>query len=74
METTNEYVLGYNWLYNQNRSIGEDNPSCGPDATYKEDDGKLTITGSGSIDDEAFKDKDTVTEVVIDEGITEIGN
>lgn len=75
LETTNEYVLGYNWLYNENRKIkAPETPECGPDATYEEDGGKLTITGSGSIDDEAFKDKDTVTEVVIDEGITEIGD
>lgn len=75
LETTNEYVLGYNWLYNENRKIkAPETPECGPDATYEEDDGKLTITGSGSIDDEAFKDKDTVTEVVIEEGITEIGD
>lgn len=75
LETTNEYVLGYDWLYNENRKINApETPECGPDATYEEDDGKLTITGSGSIDDEAFKDKDTVTEVVIEEGITEIGN
>lgn len=71
--TNNEYALSYNWLGDQ-RTIVKDNPSCGPDATYEEDDGKLTITGQGSIDDEAFKDKDTVTEVVIEEGITEIGN
>lgn len=75
LETTNEYVLNYNWLGNENRIIkAPETPECGPDATYEEDDGKLTITGSGSIDDEAFKDKDTVTEVVIEEGITEIGN
>lgn len=75
LETTNEYVLGYNWLYNENRKIkAPETPECGPDATYEEDDGKLTINGSGSIDDEAFKDKDTVTEVVIEEGITEIGD
>lgn len=71
--TNNEYVLSYKWLGDQ-RTIVKDNPSCGPDATYEEDDDKLTITGSGSIDDEAFKDKDTVTEVVIEEGITEIGD
>lgn len=75
LETDNEYVLGYNWLYNENRKIkAPETPECGPDATYKEEDTKVTITGSGSIDDEAFKDKDTVTEVVIEEGITEIGN
>lgn len=75
LETTNGYVLGYDWLTNESRKIkAPETPECGPDATYEEDDGKLTITGSGSIDDEAFKDKDTVTEVVIDEGITEIGD
>lgn len=74
LDTTNEYVLNYDWLNNENRKLGEDNPSCGPDATYKEDDTKVTITGTGAIDDEAFKDNDTVTEVVIEEGITEIGN
>lgn len=75
LETDNEYVLGYNWLYNENRKIkAPETPECGPDATYKEEDTKVTITGSGSIADEAFKDKDTVTEVVIEEGITEIGN
>lgn len=74
LETDNEYILDYNWR-GDNRSIKiTETPECGPDATYEEDDGKLTITGSGSIDDEAFKDKDTVTEVVIEEGITEIGD
>lgn len=78
LKTNNEYVKSYDWKNWQGRSViiegYEEKLECGPDATYEEDDDKLTITGSGSIDDEAFKDKDTVTEVVIEEGITEIGD
>ena len=80
VDTENEWFRatnyeGYNWQGSDNRkAVAPETPECGPDATYEEDDGKLTITGSGSINDEAFKDKDTVTEVVIEEGITEIGN
>ena len=48
---------------------------CGKTATYTFDSatGKLTIEGTGKINAEAFKSNPDIKEVVIDDGITEIG-
>lgn len=76
LNTSNEYFQNYDWAGDNREIVNKvvNDPSCGDDATYKKEDGKVIITGSGSIDDEAFKDDSTITEVVIEEGITEIGN
>ena len=49
--------------------------SCGTNATYTLDDaGVLTISGTGDINASAFKQKSNITMVVIENGITGIGN
>ena len=81
LNTSNEYFKNYDWL-EDGREItisstpgpGDSDQSCGEDATFREEGTTVTITGSGAIADEAFKDNSTITEVVIEEGITEIGN
>ena len=48
--------------------------SCGSGTSYTIDsDGLLTITGSGFITNQVFRDKGTFTDVVIEDGITGIG-
>ena len=48
--------------------------SCGSGTSYMIDsDGLLTITGSGFITNQSFRDKGTFTDVVIEDGITGIG-
>lgn len=49
--------------------------SCGETASYVLDEyGRLTITGYGAIDDNAFQGNMNIFELVISEGITSIGN
>lgn len=48
--------------------------SCGSGTSYTIDsDGLLTITGSGFITNQSFRDKGTFTDVMIEDGITGIG-
>ena len=46
---------------------------CGADADYQISENRLTISGKGAIDSGAFQDYTTIIELVIGEGITEIG-
>ena len=47
--------------------------SCGDNATWSYSNGTLTISGKGVVDDYAWRDsyKDSITTVVVNEGITE---
>ncbi|HOO06590.1 MAG TPA: leucine-rich repeat protein [Ruminococcus sp.] len=51
-----------------------DSGTCGSDATYKFEDGVLTISGTGTISSYAFEYSSDIKSVVIEEGITEIGD
>lgn len=54
-----------------------DHGQCGPSASYVLEDGVLTITGSGSINESAFSaymDTNEIESVIIGEGITSVGN
>ena len=51
-----------------------DSGTCGSDATYKFEDGVLTISGTGTISSYAFERSSDIKSVVIEEGITEIGD
>lgn len=56
-----------------NRQI-EKTGECGEGLSYVlEDDGTLTITGTGQIADEAFRDVPAIRNVVINEGVSGIG-
>ena len=46
---------------------------CGTDATYTFKDGLLSIRGTGAIDDNAFESQEDIQMVVIEDGITVIG-
>ncbi|MFR6659853.1 MAG: leucine-rich repeat domain-containing protein, partial [Clostridia bacterium] len=46
---------------------------CGEYATYQIENGVLTISGKGKIDDNVFVDDTGINSVIIEEGITEIG-
>lgn len=77
LNTSNEVLQNYNWSAN-NRELGgtssEDNESCGENATWTLDEsGTLTISGTGAINDEAFKNNTKIKKVIIEEGITSIG-
>ena len=50
-----------------------DTNSCGDQATYTLENGVLTISGTGAIKKEAFKGNSTIKSVIIEAGITEIG-
>lgn len=52
-----------------------DTGSCGTNATYTINDSTLTISGTGEISDNAFAHKDFsgIKSIVINEGITDIG-
>ena len=51
-----------------------DSGTCGSDATYKFEDGVLTISGTGTISSYEFENSSDIKSVVIEEGITEIGS
>ena len=59
-----------------NESGNTSSGTCGTDATWVlSSDGTLTISGTGKIDARAFSYNEVnATKVVIEEGITEIGN
>ena len=46
---------------------------CGEYATYQIENGVLTISGKGKIDDNVFANDTGINSVIIEEGITEIG-
>ena len=50
--------------------------SCGPNATYTINDSTMTISGTGEISNHTFyyKDLSGIKSIVINEGITDIGN
>lgn len=48
--------------------------TCGPDAQWSMTDGTLTITGTGSVNSEAFFNNNDVVHVIVSEGIESIGN
>ena len=50
--------------------------SCGPNATYSINDSTMTISGTGEISNHTFyyKDLSGIKSIVINEGITDIGN
>lgn len=77
LNTSNEYFKNYSWAGDNREGEGlssENNENCGENATYiVGEDGTLTISGTGAINDEAFKNNTKIKKVVIEEGITSIG-
>ena len=68
-------IVGGNTLKAQTLNRELTTGSCGTNATYTLDDaGVLTISGTGDINASAFKQKSNITMVVIENGITGIGN
>ncbi len=68
-------IMGGNTLKAQTLNRELTTGSCGTNATYTLDDaGVLTISGAGDINASAFKQKSNITMVVIENGITGIGN
>ena len=68
-------IMGGNTLKAQTLNRELTTGSCGTNATYTLDDaGVLTISGTGDINASAFKQKSNITMVVIENGITGIGN
>ena len=59
------------WAYNI-----PDTGSCGPNATYTINDSTMTISGTGEISNYVFTSKDFsgIKSIVINEGLTDIGN
>ena len=59
------------WAYNI-----PDTGSCGPNATYTSNDSTMTISGTGEISNHTFyyKDLSGIKSIVINEGLTDIGN
>ena len=68
-------IVGGNTLKAQTLNRELTTGSCGTNATYTLDDaGVLTISGTGDINASAFERKSNITMVVIENGITGIGN
>ncbi|MDO4168578.1 MAG: leucine-rich repeat domain-containing protein, partial [Lachnospiraceae bacterium] len=63
-----------NLMLLETTAVEEENNSCGDNATYTLENGVLTISGTGIINDNAFNSNKDITSVIIQEGITEIGS
>ena len=77
LNTSNEVLKNYDWAGDNRTGEGipnKNNGSCGESATWTLDEsGTLTISGTGAINDEAFKNNTKIKKVIIEEGITSIG-
>ena len=70
-------ILGLAFLICCQLALGEpvDSGFCGSNATWELDDqGRLIVSGSGTISTEAFRDDLRIVSVEINDGITEIEN
>ena len=62
-------------IQNNGAGIIVQSGSCGENASYTlDEDGVLTISGSGAIEEHAFSDRDDVKKVIISKGISGIGD